>query len=86
MHSARLFALDGAGRHTEAETLARKALARHPGTGLALGLARALAAQGRRPEATAQLTRCATAWREHFGARHPYTVAVEADLAALARP
>ncbi|MFJ1936610.1 tetratricopeptide repeat protein [Kitasatospora sp. NPDC088160] len=51
----------------------------------ATALGRALAVQGRRPEATQQLTRCATAWREHFGARHPHTVAVEADLAALTR-
>ncbi|MFF2081597.1 tetratricopeptide repeat protein [Kitasatospora sp. NPDC058162] len=165
VHSARVFALNVAGRHTEAEALARKALARHPGIGLSLGLARSLnalgrstealqvltdaeaetprsvegalavllailtaqallgldrpdeaetqarravdlaqcyyhpdnhraleaattvgrvlAAQGRHSEATTQLSRCATVWREHFGARHPYTVAVEADLAAL---
>ncbi|MFJ9447433.1 tetratricopeptide repeat protein [Kitasatospora sp. NPDC101235] len=87
-------ALLGLDRPDEAEPRARHAvdLARghyHPNNHRALEaattLCRALAAQDRRHEAEEQLTRCATAWREHFGARHPHTVAVETELAALAR-
>ncbi|MEU4115368.1 tetratricopeptide repeat protein [Kitasatospora sp. NPDC028055] len=54
--SAQVFALNSAGRHTEAEALARTALARHPGTGLSAGLARSLTALGRPAEALQVLT------------------------------
>ncbi|MER7674951.1 tetratricopeptide repeat protein [Kitasatospora sp. NPDC096128] len=85
----------GLHRPDEAESRARHAVElaqrhyhphNHRALEAATTLGRALAAQGRRHEAESQLTRCATAWREHFGARHPYTAVVEAELAALESP
>ncbi|WP_159401093.1 hypothetical protein [Streptomyces sp. NRRL B-24484] len=43
----------------------------------------ALAAQRRDADPREHLTRCATAWREHFGPGRPRTCAAEAALAAL---
>ncbi|MFD0526315.1 tetratricopeptide repeat protein [Kitasatospora arboriphila] len=84
-------ALLGLGRPDEAEAASRKAVelaaplgpTHHSALEAATTLGSALAAQQRHAEARDQLTRCATAWRDHFGADHPRTRAAEAALAAL---
>jgi tetratricopeptide (TPR) repeat protein len=85
-------ALLGLGRLDEAETEARQAVelaeahltpVHHSALEAATTLGSVLAAQGRTAEAADQLTRCARAWREHYGPDHPRTRAAEAELAAL---
>ncbi|MDH6129270.1 tetratricopeptide repeat protein [Kitasatospora sp. GP82] len=88
-------ALLGLGRLEEAEAEARRAVAfaeshlspiHHSSLEAATTLGSVLAAQDRRAEAQEQLTLCATTWREHYGPRHPRTIATETKLAALLRP
>ncbi|MEW1913439.1 tetratricopeptide repeat protein [Kitasatospora sp. NPDC085895] len=84
-------ALLGLGRPEEAEAASRKAVelaaplgpTHHSALEAATTLGSALAAQQRHTEARDQLTRCATAWRDRFGAEHPRTRAAGAALAAL---
>ncbi|MGE7439948.1 MULTISPECIES: tetratricopeptide repeat protein [Kitasatospora] len=85
-------ALLGLERLEDAEAEARRAVElaepnlspiHHSFLEAATTLGSVLAAQNRRAEAEEQLTRCATAWREHFGPHHPRTVAIEAELATL---
>ncbi|MEV6205864.1 tetratricopeptide repeat protein [Kitasatospora sp. NPDC051914] len=84
-------ALLGLGRADEAEAASRKAVelagplgpTHHSTLEAATTLGTALAAQHRHAEARDHLTRCTTAWREHFGPEHPRTLAAETALAAL---
>jgi tetratricopeptide (TPR) repeat protein len=84
-----IYALNGQGRHQEAETLARDLLvAPPPGTGrlalaLRLGLARSLNGQGRHQEALAEVERTAALHSSRSGElQHPETGAVELAMAS----
>ncbi|WP_431675978.1 tetratricopeptide repeat protein [Kitasatospora sp. KL5] len=84
-------ALLGLGRADEAEAASRRAVelseplgpTHHSTLEAATTLGTALAAQHRHTEARDHLTRCTTAWRDHFGPEHPRTLAAEMALAAL---
>lgn len=87
-HNGLIYALNGQGRHQEAETLARAALRGPTGPSrldlvLRLGLARSLNGQGRHEEALAEAERAA-ALRSHLpeGQQHPETGAVELAIAS----
>jgi tetratricopeptide (TPR) repeat protein len=83
-----IYALNGQGRHQEAETLARDALmasppgSRHALT-LRLGLVRSLNGQGRHEEALAEAERSAVVQSDLYEKpRHPETGAVELAMAS----
>ncbi|AUG76679.1 hypothetical protein CFP65_1805 [Kitasatospora sp. MMS16-BH015] len=93
VHTVLAQTLLGIGHLPQAEAEAHRAVelaathltpAHHSTLEAATTLGTVLAATDRRTEAIEHLTRCAAAWREHYGPDHPRTRATEAELAALA--
>ncbi|GAA1259903.1 hypothetical protein GCM10009665_57420 [Kitasatospora nipponensis] len=95
LHTLTAQTLLGLNRPDEAELQARQAVeaakahqgpSHHRSLEAATTLGSVLAAQQHHTEAREHLTRCATAWHQHFGPHHPHTIATETELAALPQP